>query len=218
MQCISVPKAAINCLFTTPQEAVHFVRNIYGDSKVSYRGPVWIIPIHGIGQGNGAGPAIWAVVSMPLLSVLHQKGFGCSFIFLLSSDLFHFVGYAFVDDTDILQPSLRNCQQQTLTLLQQAIDTWENSLKATCGVVVPEKTVWWLVSFKWEGNSWKYALIQDSLGELFINNISDTRKMIKRLGAEQAHKTLGVFIAPDGNLQAQVEKMKRAAIQWVDAM
>jgi hypothetical protein len=218
MQRIGVPKAAINCLFTTLQEAVHFVRTGYGDSKSSYGGPIWIVPIHGIGQGNGAGPAIWAVVSTPLLNILCQKGFGCSFNYPLSSDFFHFVGYAFVDDTDILQSSLRNCPQQALTLLQQAIDTWENSLKATCGAVVPEKTVWWLVSFKWEGNSWKYASIQDNPGEIFLNVISDTRKTIKRLGAEQAHETLGVFLAPVRKLQAKLEKMKRAAIKWVDAM
>jgi hypothetical protein len=83
-----------------------------------------------------------------------------------------------VDDTYILQSSLRNCPQQALTLLQQAKDRWENSLNATCGAVVPEKTVWWLVSSKLESNSWKYASIQDSPGELFINDISDTRKSI----------------------------------------
>jgi len=27
-------------------------------------------PIHGIGQGNGAGPAIWAFISTPLLNIL----------------------------------------------------------------------------------------------------------------------------------------------------
>jgi hypothetical protein len=76
MQRIGVPKAAINCLCTTLQEAVHFVRTGYGDSKSSYGGPVWIVPIHGIVQGNGAGPDIWVVVSTPLLNVLCQKGFG----------------------------------------------------------------------------------------------------------------------------------------------
>jgi len=31
------------------------------------------VPIHGIGQGNGAGPAIWTVVSTPLLNLLREK-------------------------------------------------------------------------------------------------------------------------------------------------
>jgi len=52
-----------------------------------------------IGQGNGAGPVIWAVVSTPLLNVLWAKGFRYEIDCPLSSELFHFVGYAFVDDT-----------------------------------------------------------------------------------------------------------------------
>jgi len=79
MQRVGVPKNIINCLFTTLQEAVHTVRTGFGDSKASYGGKVWLVPIHGIGQGNGTGPAIWAVVSTPLLNVLRQKGFGCEF-------------------------------------------------------------------------------------------------------------------------------------------
>jgi hypothetical protein len=73
MQRVGVPKKIINCLFTTLQEAVHRVRTGFGDSKSFYGGKVWLVPIHGIGQGNGAGPAIWAVVSTPLLNVLRER-------------------------------------------------------------------------------------------------------------------------------------------------
>lgn len=88
MQRVGVPKNFINCLFTTLQEAVHQVRTGYGDSKKHYGGKVWLVPIHRIGQGNGAGPAIWAIVSTPLLNVLRDKGFGCEIICPLSSKIF----------------------------------------------------------------------------------------------------------------------------------
>jgi hypothetical protein len=94
MQQVGVPQHIINCLFTTLQDAIHKVQTGFGDSKDSYGGKVWLIPIHGIGQGNGAGPAIWAVVSTPLLNALRQKGFGCEIICPLSSEYFRFVGYA----------------------------------------------------------------------------------------------------------------------------
>jgi len=99
MQRVGVPKSIINCLFTTLQEAAHKVRTGFRDSKAHYEGRVWLAPIHGIGQGNGAGPAIWAVVSSPLLNVLREKG--CEIVCPLSSEYFRFVGYAFVDDIDI---------------------------------------------------------------------------------------------------------------------
>jgi hypothetical protein len=73
MQPMGVPKAAVDCLFTTLQEATHQVRTGYGDSKVSYGGTNWVIPLHGVGKGNGAGPAIWAVVSTPILYLLNSK-------------------------------------------------------------------------------------------------------------------------------------------------
>jgi len=83
---------------------------------------------------------------------------------------------------------------------------------------VLEKTVWWLVSFKWNGGSWRYAGIQDSPGDLTVKDITNERKIIKHLEAHQARETLGVFLAPDGNLEEQFLKMKNAATCWADSL
>jgi hypothetical protein len=218
MQRLGVPRSIINCLFTTLQEAIHKVRTGFGDSKAHYGGSVWLVPIHGIGQGNGAGPAIWAVVSTPLLNVLRAKGYGCEIMCPFSSKYFRFVGYAFVDDIDVIQSLLADSPKQAVEQLQAAIDTWEYSLKATCGAIVPEKTVWWLVCFKWSGAEWQYAGIQDEPGELTVNDISNHRKTITRLEPSQAYKTLGVFLAPDGNLNFQFKKMLKAVTTRVDGL
>jgi hypothetical protein len=131
-----------------------------------------LVPIHRIGQGNGAGPAIQAVVSTPLLNVLCSKGFGCEFVMPQPNVFAHFVGYAFVDDINIIQSSLKNDYLEALAWLQQTIDTWENNLKATYSAIVPDKTVWWLFSFKWQGNHWQYMSIQDAPGELYIIDVN----------------------------------------------
>lgn len=86
---------------------------------------MWLVPIHGIGQGNRAGPAIWAVVSAPLLNVLRAKGFGCELATPISNKGFKFVGYAFVDDTDIIQASLHDNATSAIRMLQDAISNWE---------------------------------------------------------------------------------------------
>jgi hypothetical protein len=139
MRRVGVTRNIINCLFTTLQDAIHKVRTGFGDSKAHYGGPVWLVPIHGIGQGNGAGLAIWAVVSTPLLNVLREKGYGCEIICPLFGKFFKFVGYAFVNDTDSIQSVLAKTPEQALDQLQAAIDTCEYSLKTTCGALVPEK-------------------------------------------------------------------------------
>jgi len=152
------------------------------------------------------------------LNALREKGYGCEIICPLSSKFFKFVGYAFVDDTDVIQSALTDTPCQAKVKLQEAIDLWEFSLKATCGALVPEKTVWWLVSFVWDGCTWQYASIQDSPGELQVNDISNCRKLIKRLEANEAYETVRVFLAPDGNSNAQFEKMKKAVISWTDGL
>jgi hypothetical protein len=107
MQRVGVLKNVINCLFTTLQEAIHKVRTGFGDSKQHYGGKVWLVPIHGIGQENGAGPAIWVVVRTPLLNVLREKGFGCEIKCPLSSEYLQCVGYAFADDTGCKRTLIR---------------------------------------------------------------------------------------------------------------
>ena len=132
----------------------------------------------------------------------------------ISCDYFRFVGYAFVDNTDIIQSMLTENPGTALQKIQEAIDTWEFSLKATCGAIVPDKTVWWLVSYQWSGSTWHYSGIHDEPGVLYVNDIANERKVIKRLEPHQAHETLGKFLAPDGNLDAQFQKMQQAAKKW----
>ena len=60
-----VPKPTIICMFSTLQDLQHTVRTAYGESKLTYRGPLWTTPLQGIGKGNGVGPSIWDVVSSP---------------------------------------------------------------------------------------------------------------------------------------------------------
>jgi hypothetical protein len=157
MQRNGVPRSAVDCLFTTLQNATHQVRTGYGDPATHYGGNNWSTPMLSIGQGNGAGPAIWAVLSTPILNMLRKQGFGCEFTSLISCKSFSFVGYSFVDDTDLIQsnPSVSS-YREVLQSLQMSLDTWEGGLKATCSAIVPEKTFWHLIDFTLSPGSWKY--------------------------------------------------------------
>jgi len=177
MQRNGVPRPAVDCLFTTLQNARHRVRTGYGDSTSSYGGSKWSTPMHGIGQGNGAGPAIWAVLSTPLLNLLRTKGCGCEFISPISQTMYNSVGYAFVDDTDVIESKLDMMDhREARNKLQIAVDTWEGGLNATCGAIVPEKTFWYLINFKWISGSWYYQTIEDRPASIFINDIDGVRR------------------------------------------
>jgi hypothetical protein len=42
-------------MFTTLQNVRHAVRTVYGDSSAEYGGTLWVVPVHVLGQANGAG-------------------------------------------------------------------------------------------------------------------------------------------------------------------
>jgi hypothetical protein len=51
----------------------------------------------------------------------------------ISEETFNFVGYAFVDDTDVIQSNPESSVQDILRDLQAATDTWEKGLRTTHG-------------------------------------------------------------------------------------
>jgi hypothetical protein len=100
-------------MFTTLQDMEHTVCTVYGDSQNTYGGPLWLVPMQGIFQGNGAGPMLWAVVSTPVLKVMRNEGFGTFFRACITGNTIRFVGYSFVDDTDLIQTARKPNETET---------------------------------------------------------------------------------------------------------
>ena len=100
-----VAYTALYSAFDTLRQAVHHIQTGYGTSERHYGGKPYNasnIPIQGIGQGNGAGPAIWAVISTVLVTLMLNDGFGSVFLSAISLTAPTFVGFLFVDDTDLI--------------------------------------------------------------------------------------------------------------------
>jgi hypothetical protein len=137
------------CMFDTLQEAHHYVRTAFGDSDTSFRG-YEIIPLHGICQGNGAGPVIWAIVSTPILNMLHTANEGSFLSSPISGKLIRFSGVSFVDDPNTIQTARSNQDswREVVEGLQTSLNIWEGGLRASGGALVPEKTTWHLSAFK----------------------------------------------------------------------
>jgi hypothetical protein len=87
------------------------------------------------GQGNGAGPIPWAVVSTPVLKVMRAEGFGTFFKACISGESIRFVGYSFVDDTDLTIQTAKTPQdtkQEVADEMQCALNMWwEGAIRAT---------------------------------------------------------------------------------------
>lgn len=144
-------------MFQTLASATHHVSTAYGVSSVSYpaaRRP----PLQGIGQGNGAGPAIWALISAALFQMMYAKGLHNFLQSPLSKSTMEFVRYAFVDDTDLVQigPSINSSGEEVRCQMQEALNWWEGGLRATGGALVPSKSHWYLIDFCWANGKWNY--------------------------------------------------------------
>ena len=156
MQRCGVPVPLVEASLSPIQQLRHYIRTAYGDSRVSFSACSGDLPAHGIGQGNGAGPAIWAVVSTPIFNSMRQRGYGI-FVRSPSGADFFFVGYAFVDDTDLVvnDPLPSASSTSVIDRLQTSINFWESSLRASGGALVPSKCHWYLVDYSWRNGKWQ---------------------------------------------------------------
>jgi len=81
---LGAPKMAVQSMVSMIHGMQHHVQSMYGNSSISQGHAQWTEPIACIGQGNGAGPHIWVVVSTPLFQILTQEGFLAHIICTLS--------------------------------------------------------------------------------------------------------------------------------------
>ena len=151
MQRAGAPRTAIVSMLKTISKLKHTVRTIYGDSEQTFGGEDWrqLDPLHGIGQGNGAGPVIWAVVSSVLFDYIRDKGYGAKLYSPLSKLALHFVGLGFVDDTDIVELDFASEDYwEVAAKLQEALRLWEKGATTTGGLLLPKKELVLLNEFQ----------------------------------------------------------------------
>jgi exonuclease III len=218
MQRLGIAPSTCQLMFGTLQHIQHHVATAFGMSSTHYGGLE--IPLQGIGQGNGAGPAIWLIMTIPLINLLRSKGFGFKSTTVLTGETYRFVCYTFVDDTDTIH-SAKDHHTPTHTVIsemQQVIDTWEGGLQATGGALSSSKSYWYLVSMQWDQRrqQWRYNTINDTPGQLTIHGNTATRLPLTRYNPDHAEETLGLWIAPNANQQAQVRALQLKIMRWSD--
>jgi hypothetical protein len=180
-------------MLSTLQTVEHTICTAYGDSTQSYGGSKWATllaglawgnkeegPMSGMGQGNGAAPASWAVISTPMLEIMRKHGHCITFKASISGDELKIVGFAFVDDKDLLRASRPGEQtyQEVGQDMQNGLDLWEGLLKATGGALIPEKSYWYLIDFKWHNGVWKYSMTAETPFDLTMKDKDELQHVL----------------------------------------
>ena len=193
MRRAGIPKEALHCMFSTIQNLIHNVRTIYGDSVLFFLAKdLDKVVIQGCGQGNGAGPPMWTMISTVILDMLRAAGYGIKFQSALSSQQTNFAGFAFVDDTDLItSPGLQSDYKQTtpaeiVSTAQGGADMWEGGIRASGGALEPSKSFWVMIHFAWQGGKWHYSSPQEAPGDLFIRDATGTQQKLLRLPVDHA--------------------------------
>lgn len=217
-QRIGIPKPPVQCMLKCIQEMKHQIRTNFGISEETLQKRYTMIPLQGILQGNGASPTTWVLISTPLLNMLRTHGNGAKFKAPISKELSHIVGFAFVDDTDLITFDMQSDNRDwddITTQMQQAIDRWEGGLKTTGGAIVPTKS--WIYPIKFifdnKGKA-SYQTCHNINHEFSVINEHGDRVPLISLDAHVGKETLGVILAPDGNNKDALKSLLQKAKSW----
>ncbi len=198
-------------MFQTIQEMRHFIRTVYGDSENSYKSTEEL-KFHGILQGNGAGPTIWALVSTPLLDRLRVKKCGVAIVLMDGTSL-QIPAFAFVDDVDLIQ-ELTNIAH--IHEAQEAVDEWSDALKATGGALVPDKCKWFAVHPEWTQNKWRLNKTSNRTSKLYINGEDGDRTEISKCDNDSGQLALGIAFSPAGDTREEAKRLRAKVIDWTE--
>jgi hypothetical protein len=137
LQRVGVQANTCQVMLGTLQQMKHYVKTAYETSDQSY-GSIHI-PLQGVLQGNGAGPAIWLLSSSPLINMLRTQGFTFTSSNILSNESYTFACYTYVDDTDQIHNGTDNNSNRIIPEMQRMLDHWAGGLRATGGALVPQR-------------------------------------------------------------------------------
>ncbi len=141
---------AVSAMLEMIQEIKFFLQMVYGDSKTFVNSSIKI-KMQGLGQGNGASPAGWCVISIVILWAHGAKGHGAHFIAPMSLVRCSLSAILYANDTDLLHINM-DAEESIVEVhaaIQRAIENWGRLLIATGGSFKPEKCFYHLIDFTW---------------------------------------------------------------------
>jgi hypothetical protein len=215
MQKNGISQQTVTVMFDTIQKCQHKIRTAYGDSDQTYGGQgSFEFPPMGVGQGNGAGPQMWSVLSATLFLAMHMEGLGTQFCQKMTDKFISLIGFMYVDDMDLIR--IRDDTQKHLLTedLQLTLKYWNKLVRVTGGALEPKKSGWYAFHQKWDPLLGSYYY--EDLGQ--CGDITTTDKTGKRVPLSfvpfsQSQEMLGVKMTPTGNFQDQLDSMLNIAIK-----
>ncbi len=100
-QSFGVESTAVLAMLDTIQKMKFFLRTAYGDSK-TFASSTIKVKTQGLGQGYGASPMGWCIISIAILHVHGAKGHRAHFLAPLSQIRQRLLAILYVNHTNLL--------------------------------------------------------------------------------------------------------------------
>ena len=213
LMMFGVPWKVARTLFSVLKRSLHAIQTGLGTEEDMYGGLE--DDIHGSGQGNGLAPALWALISTVLISLMHQKGHGISWKSALSGVVVSLICFSFVNDTDLAVTAQQegDTGEDLIEPARIALDDWATFLGATGGELESSKTFCYMLDYELDTTTarHRYRTIEELPAEFTLVDNDGVRQPIARYEPSVGKKTLGVFLAMDGNSDAQYDYLMDTA-------
>ena len=194
---VGIPIEPLLCMFKTLQMAHHHIMTAFGLSDTTYRSLI-DIPLQGIGQGNGAGPSIWSVINAPIIRMVKNNGGGAIFRTAIALTVLKYIGFSFVDDSDIIETdeNVSTTGEEILPAIQTSLDTHNGGLHSSGGALKQDKCDWRLIDWVETPHGWRIRTIEEMPGTLSIMNYETGERLT--IDPTESREILGVQICPNG--------------------
>ena len=214
MRNAGVPQTAALSSIKTLVEMKMKIKTAHGVSETTYGGNEWEIWPHGIGQGNGYGPAIWALISSPLLTIMRQQGYGTNIHSPITKETLQMSGFSFVDDTDQCEMMMTNRDWTSHKIAtQESLTLWESLLRSTGGAIEPTKSDWTKLKYTWQRGIANLEAADENDKLYMRNPEGDIQELIQK-DPNEARETLGVWQTASGCEKEQIKQLKSKIATW----
>lgn len=199
----------------------HCVRTQLGQSTTEYKSEFGKF-LFGTGQGSGGSPAFWLSTSETILNAMDRHTSGITLTNPAGSIQQSRTEDKFIDDASLMTNG--NDPEEVVSQLQKNAQMHERFLFSTGGRLALHKCFWTMVEYQWRDG--KATILpyraqqrretdtEDKSVKLTQGGNFSNKIVIKRIGEGDAYRTLGVFLAADGNQRKQKDVLIGKSRLW----
>ena len=191
----------------------YVVKTIHGISEENYQGTVFE-PLFGTGQGSGASPSVWLTLVVIMMNTIDRViPERMSFTSPDGSILHKRLAEAFVDDTALGFTDYGKLTYVAMVKrLQEIAQTWERLLFYSGGALNLKKCFWYILYWQWHDGRPECRVTKSDDPPLTLKSgPNPIPQPITCRSTTDANRTLGVFLAPNGNFSKHLHVLKTKA-------